>query len=100
MIPHSKPFIDETDHQAVREALASGMIAQGARVQQFEKAVTAYLGWNGGVAVNSGTAALILSLKALDVHAGDEVILPTYVCRSVAENRRHCCRAYVRSPFL
>jgi perosamine synthetase len=85
MIPHSKPFIDETDHQAVRDALASGMIAQGNRVRQFEEAVTAYLGRTGGVAVNSGTAALILSLKALDVHAGDEVVLPTYVCRSVAE---------------
>ena len=85
MIPHSKPWIDESDHQAVREVLAGGMIAQGRRVQQFEEAVAAYVGRAGGVAVSSGTAALILSMKALGVHAGDEVILPTYVCRSVAE---------------
>jgi dTDP-4-amino-4,6-dideoxygalactose transaminase len=52
MIPHSKPFIDETDHQAVREALASGMIAQGARVRQFERVVAAFLGRTGRVAVH------------------------------------------------
>ncbi len=85
MITHSKPCIDASDHQAVRDVLASGMIAQGERVQQFEEAVAAYVGRTSGVAVNSGTAALILALKALDIHAGDEVILPTYVCRRVAE---------------
>jgi UDP-4-amino-4-deoxy-L-arabinose-oxoglutarate aminotransferase len=85
MISHSKPWLTDRDQAAVREALGSGMIAQGQRVQLFEEACARYLGISAGVAVGSGTAALILALLALDLRQGSEVILPTYVCRSVAE---------------
>lgn len=61
------------------------MIAQGRLVENFEQAVASYLQTAGGVATGSGTAALILALKALGVGSEDEVILPTYVCKSVAE---------------
>jgi perosamine synthetase len=85
MIAHSKPWITTCDRRAVDAVLVSGMLAQGKLVQEFEARVAQYLGASGGVAVSSGTAALILALKALRVGGTDEVILPTYVCRSVLE---------------
>jgi UDP-4-amino-4-deoxy-L-arabinose-oxoglutarate aminotransferase len=59
------------------------MIAEGALVDEFEHAVSRYLAMLGGVATSSGTSALFLALKASGIKAGDEVIIPTYVCRSV-----------------
>jgi dTDP-4-amino-4,6-dideoxygalactose transaminase len=66
--------------RAVTEVLRSGHVAQGRAVEQFERGMAGYLGLQGGVAVSSGTAALEVALRALGVMAGDEVILPSYVC--------------------
>ena len=82
IIPHSKPMIDEKDVEAVAEVLASGMIAQGEKVSEFEDALAGFVGARYGVAVSSGTSALHLSLLSLGVGAGDEVIMPSYVCSS------------------
>lgn len=84
IITHSKPWINDTDIHAVEKALSSGMIAAGVKVQEFESAVASYYGTPGCIATGSGTAAIILALKALKIGPGDEVILPTYVCFSVA----------------
>ena len=80
MIPHSRPAIDQEDLRAAAEALGSGQIAQGPRVERFERDMAAFFGLRGGVAVSSGTAALELALRALAIGAGDEVIMPSYVC--------------------
>ena len=61
------------------------MIAQGALVEEFEYSVGSYLRLGFGVATSSGTAALVLALQILGIGRGAEVILPTYVCRSVLE---------------
>ncbi|MBD0370357.1 MAG: DegT/DnrJ/EryC1/StrS aminotransferase family protein [Pyrinomonadaceae bacterium] len=83
IIPHSKPCLGDEDLRAVASVLETGMIAEGALVREFEEAMSRYLGLRGGVAAPSGTSALFLALKALGVGAGDEVIIPTYTCRSV-----------------
>src|SRR2546429_949545 len=83
IIPHSQPWLTDADHKAVADVLCSGMIAAGALVEQFEGELSRYLGLISGVAASSGTDALFLALKSLTVAAGDEVVLPTYVCRSV-----------------
>jgi perosamine synthetase len=80
LITHSQPTLDEQDARAVAQAVRSGWPAQGARVEQFERRMAAFVGVRGGVAVSSGTAALKLALLALGVKRGDEVILPSYVC--------------------
>lgn len=85
MITHSKPWITEADRERVGRVLSGGMLAQGRLVEEFEARACDYLGARGGVAAASGTAALLLTLKALGVGAGREVILPTYVCKSVLE---------------
>jgi dTDP-4-amino-4,6-dideoxygalactose transaminase len=82
MIPHSKPSIDQEDMKAVSKVLASGKIAQGEKVKEFEEAMAKYVGTKFGVAVSSGTSALHLALCALGVGSTDEVILPSYVCSS------------------
>src|SRR3954464_15413665 len=79
-IPHSRPAIDEEDLRVTAEVLRSGQIAQGPWVERFERAMAGFFDLQGGVAVSSGTAALELALRALQVGAGDEVIMPSYVC--------------------
>jgi dTDP-4-amino-4,6-dideoxygalactose transaminase len=80
VIPHSKPSIGPTEEQAVLDVLRSGQIAQGSVVARFETQMAEYLGLQGGVAVNSGTMALELALRALHIGEHDEVIVPSYVC--------------------
>jgi dTDP-4-amino-4,6-dideoxygalactose transaminase len=78
MIRLTIPSIEEDDLEVTREALASGFLVQGARVAEFETSIASYLGVKHVVAVSNCTAALHLSLLALDVHAGDLVLVTTY----------------------
>src|SRR5690606_23939364 len=73
-IPVAKPLVGEEEKQAVMAVLESGQLAQGARVEAFEQALAAYIGAKHAVAVNSGTAALVVALQANGVGPGDEVI--------------------------
>lgn len=73
-IPIARPLVSDEEKQAVLEVLDSGQLAQGSRVEQFEQAFAAYSGVKHAVAVNSGTAALIVALQAHGVGPGDEVI--------------------------
>jgi len=82
-IPHSRPTIEEKDAEFVSQVLLSGHIAQGERVAEFEKQMARFLGVKGCVATSSGTAALHLSLIALGVAEGDQVLFPTYVCAAL-----------------
>ncbi len=83
MIPHSRPTIDKKDAELLSDVLLSGQIAQGEKVAEFEKQMARFLGVEGCVATNSGTAALHLSLVALGIGEGDQVLLPTYVCAAL-----------------
>ena len=80
MIFHSRPTLDQIDFDSVLDVLKSGHLAQGEQVAGFEDAFCSFVGVRNGVAVSSGTAALHLSLLALGVGNGDEVIIPSYVC--------------------
>lgn len=80
MIPHSRPTLGKDDYEAVLRVLESGNLVQGDMVIAFEKALSSFVATKGGVAVSSGTAGLHLSLIALGVREGDEVIIPNYVC--------------------
>lgn len=58
----------------VTEVLASGQYVLGEKVEAFEDAFANFCGCQFGVAVNSGTSALHLALRAYGVGPGDEVI--------------------------
>jgi perosamine synthetase len=73
-IPLSRPDITEREIARVVEVLRSPDLSLGPRLGEFEGAFAAYLGRRRAVAVNSGTSGLFLSLSALGIGAGDEVI--------------------------
>lgn len=83
IITHSKPTLGSEEARALAEVVESGHLAQGPRVEEFERGVAAFVGTRGGVAVSSGTAAVELALVALGIGAGDEVVLPSYVCAAL-----------------
>lgn len=77
-ISFSPPDITEEEIAAVTEALRSGWITTGPRTVEFERQIAAYCGAARAVCLNSATAALELSLRALGIGPGDEVITSAY----------------------
>ncbi|MBY5934983.1 DegT/DnrJ/EryC1/StrS family aminotransferase [Tateyamaria omphalii] len=63
---------------AVQRVMASGWYIQGPEVEAFENAYAAYCGAAHCVGVANGLDALILSLRALNIGPGDEVIVPSH----------------------
>ena len=73
-IPYGFHCIDDSDIQAVLDVLKNSAITQGQTVEDFGQALADYAGAKYGVTVSSGTAALHVSVAALDIGSGDEVI--------------------------
>lgn len=79
----ARPALDHRELEAVGSVLASGMLVSGAVVERFEHAARARCGRAHAVAVGSGTAALELAMRALDL-AGAEVLVPALTWPSPA----------------
>ena len=73
-IPLIKVETGPAEEEAVLGVLRSGMLAGGARVEEFECAFAAAHGAAHAVAVSNGTTALVAALRAHGIGAGDEVI--------------------------
>ncbi len=73
-VPIARPLVGEEEKAAVLEVLESGQLAQGSRVDAFEREFADYIGVAHAIAVNSGTAALIVAVQAHGIGLGDEVI--------------------------
>lgn len=74
MIPISRPWLGEEEKSAVSQVLESGMLAQGPRVAEFERAFAEYAGVRHAIATSNGTTALEVALRAHGIGPGDEVI--------------------------
>lgn len=70
--------IKEEIDAAVHATLESGHFILGSTVSKFEESIASYLGVSHAIGIASGTDALVLALRALNVGAGDEVIIPAY----------------------
>lgn len=77
-IPLAKPQITDFDREAVLDVLRTSHLSSGPKVEEFERAMCDYTGAKHAVAVNSGTSALLLAIRALKLDPGSEVILPSF----------------------
>jgi dTDP-4-amino-4,6-dideoxygalactose transaminase len=73
-----QPFLGDEEIAAVSEVIASGWVAQGPRVAEFERAFASEMMSDSGVAVSSCTAALHLALIVAGIDRGDEVVVPSF----------------------
>ncbi len=80
-IPPAKPYFPKEDirfiHEAIDKILNSGMLTLGEYTKNFEIEFSRLCKVKRAVAVNSGTAALEIALRALGLKRGDEVLVPT-----------------------
>jgi perosamine synthetase len=73
-IPLARPDITEHEIQAVVSVLRTPYLSLGPTLKEFEDKMASYAGVRYAVAVNSGTSALHLIVRALGLSEGDEVI--------------------------
>jgi len=80
-IPWSIPNFGKKDIESIKRVLNSGWLTMGDEVKKFEEKLSSYLNIEYAVGVNTGTAALDLALKCIEVKKDDEIIIPalTYI---------------------
>ena len=84
-IPVNTPKFSNKEKINVKKCLNTGWISsEGEYVKKFEKNFSKYNKRIYGVAVSSGTAALEIALKSLNLRKGDEIIIPTFSIISTA----------------
>lgn len=83
-IPITKVVFGEEERRAVQQPLETGWVVQGPQVESFEKKFARFTGSPHAIACTSCTAALHMSLAALDIQPGQEVIVPAFTWISTA----------------
>jgi len=81
-LPYNLPLIEEEEIKEEIDTLKSGWLTTGPKTIKFENLIAEYIGAKHAIAVNSCTAALHLSLVALGIGKGDEVITTPYTFAS------------------
>ena len=89
-IPISRPWLGEAEAEASRAVVLSGWVMQGPKVAEFERRFAEFIGVSHACAVSSGTAALILALKAVGVGSGDVVLTVSHSFIATANAVRAC----------
>ena len=84
-IPVNTPLINDKDALCVSRSIKTGWISsEGPDVKDFEKKIANFLNRKFGCAVSSGTAALEIAIKSLNLNKDDEVIMPSFTIISNA----------------
>ena len=85
MIPVNEPKFGKREKELLNQCIDTGWVSSdGPFIKEFEERFAAFTGMKHGIAVCNGTAAIEAALFALDVHEGDEVIMPTFTIISCA----------------
>ena len=84
-IPVNTPLINNQDALVVSKTIKSGWVSsEGPSVKEFENKLSKFLNRKFGCAVSSGTAALEIAIRSLDLKKNDEVIMPSFTIISNA----------------
>jgi len=86
----SEPVMGDEEWHALKEPLTTGWLTSGPKVRQFEELFAELHDVKHAMAVTSATTALHLSLRALNVQPGDEVIVPAFTWISTANAIEYC----------
>jgi dTDP-4-amino-4,6-dideoxygalactose transaminase len=84
-VPLSRPPVDEELKQAALAAIDSRQYILGPECHAFETELAHYIGVRHAVLTSSGTAALWLTLRALGVKPGDEILVPAHTAFPTVE---------------
>ncbi len=79
-----RAYQEEIDRE-VADVMASAQFIGGPKLQKLENDLAAYSGAKHAIGCSSGTDALLLSLMALDIKAGDEVVTTPFTFIATAE---------------
>jgi dTDP-4-amino-4,6-dideoxygalactose transaminase len=77
-IPLSRPPVDDEIKQAVLAAIDSRQYILGPQCREFETELARYVGTRHCILTTSATAGLWLTLRALGVKGGDEILVPSH----------------------
>ncbi|RON09943.1 UDP-4-amino-4-deoxy-L-arabinose--oxoglutarate aminotransferase [Pseudomonas brassicacearum] len=83
-LPFSRPSIGDEEIAAVEQVLRSGWITTGPKNQELEEQFAQYVGCKHAVALSSATGGMHITLLALGIGPGDEVITPSQTWVSTA----------------
>lgn len=77
-VPQLSPWIGKEEYRAIKICFDNNWITEGPLTKEFEKKLLNLIGAKYGVFAPNGTLALYLSLRALGIGPGDEVIVPSF----------------------
>jgi perosamine synthetase len=86
-VPVNTPLLSGNEEKYLVECIRTGWISsEGPFIKKFEDSFSEYIGRHHGIAVSNGSAALDIAIKALNLHQGDEVIMPAFTIISPAQS--------------
>jgi dTDP-4-amino-4,6-dideoxygalactose transaminase len=83
-IPITRPFFGDEEREAIVKPLDAGWVVQGPFVERFEEKFNAFVGARQSIATSSCTTALHITVAALGLEPGHEVIVPAFTWVSTA----------------
>jgi len=97
-VPVNEPLLDGNEKKYLIECIDTGWISsEGPFVKNFEGKLASYFGRKYAIAVCNGTVAIDIAVDALELQAGDEVILPSFTIISCLTGllRKGCIPVFV-----
>ena len=87
MIPVNSPLLAGNEKKYLNECIDTGWISsEGPFIKKFENNMASYIGRKYATACSNGSAAIDIAVRALELKAGDEVIMPTFTIISCAQS--------------
>ena len=102
IIPVSSPVITDSDAKYVYKVTKSGWVSSsGKEISLFEKKLSKLVNRKYACAVSSGTAALEIAVKSLNLKKNDEIIMPTFtiISNAISIIKNHAKPVFIDSDI-